>query len=136
MILQALVPLDIRLNGEVVHYEPGAIFTATTEQATRLLERAPGKLRALTLPPFEPLQPGWLVAYQDQQGRLRGGCDERAAGTVWACEWDRKSWMVMLTNGDRLPLARVRSVGKTDETGRVIAAWTVREHDYDGEGLL
>jgi len=137
MILQALESLIIRLDGRVIELEPGAIFTATAEQAARLLERAQGKLQALTLPPdppVEPLQPGWLVAYRDRTGRLAGGADDRAHGTVAGCTWDGSAWTVTLTDGQRLRLAAVLSVAKTDEAGQVLAAWSVRQHGYDGEG--
>jgi hypothetical protein len=33
-----------------------------------------------------------------------------------------------------MPLSQVRSVGQTDEAGQIVAAWTVREHGYDGQG--
>jgi hypothetical protein len=134
MILQALDVLTIRLDGQVIQLEPGAIFTATSAQAARLLERAPGKLQAITLPPAEPLQPGWIVCYRDRAGRLAGGCDDRQGGTVQSCTWDGSTWTVRLTNVDTLPLRRILSVGKTDATGRIVAAWSVREHGYDGEG--
>lgn len=84
--------------------------------------------------PTPPLQPGWFVAYRNQGGTLCGGCDERDAGTVQECQWDGRAWMAVLTNGDTLALSRIVSVGKTDAEGRVVAAWTVRQHGYDGEG--
>ncbi|MGQ0557485.1 MAG: hypothetical protein ACT4PN_16250 [Nitrospiraceae bacterium] len=80
-----------------------------------------------------PLLPGWLIAHRDQRGRLRGGCDEREVGTVNGCEWTGSSWIVTLPNGDRLPLSKIVSVARTDAQGQVVAAWTVREHGYDGE---
>jgi len=81
-----------------------------------------------------PLQSGWLVAYRDRQGALRGGCDDRQHGTVEACQWDGNGWTLWLTDGQRMPLSMIRSVGQTDDTGQIVAAWTVREHGYDGEG--
>ena len=134
MILQALDVLTIQLDGQVIELEPGAIFTATPEQAARLLERAPGKLQAITLPPDEPVLPGWLVVYRDRAGRLCGGADDRQRGTVQACTWDGGRWTVTLTNGQRLPLSAVLSVGKTDDAGQVLAAWSTREYGYGGEG--
>lgn len=98
----------------------------------KLLARVPNKVRYVM--PDPPLCAGWLVAYRDRQGRLRGGCDERNQGTVQACQWDGTTWTVMLTNGDCLPLSRIVSVGQTDSQGKVLAAWTVRAHGYDGEG--
>lgn len=84
--------------------------------------------------PIAPLQPGWLVAYSDPQGRLRGGCDERDHGTIAKMTWGHGSWTVCLVSGEALPLARVRSVAKTDNEGRVIAAWTTRDHGFNGDG--
>jgi len=84
--------------------------------------------------PNPPLQPGWLVAYRDRQGVLCGGCDDRQHGTVQACQWDGNGWTLWLTDGQRMPLSMIRSVGQTDDTGQIVAAWTVREHGYDGEG--
>jgi len=50
----------------------------------------------LTLPE-SPLQYGWLIAYRDRQGRLRGGSDERERGTVQECRWDGRGWTIFLT---------------------------------------
>jgi hypothetical protein len=44
--------------------------------------------------------------------------------------------MVTLMDGQRLPMSAVRSVAKTDDVGAVLAAWTVREHGYDGAGPI
>lgn len=82
--------------------------------------------------PEAPLQPGWLVCYRDTMGKLRGGFDERDHGTVEACEWTGHAWTVFLTNGDQLALARIVSVGEMVD-GRLVAAWTVRGHGYDGD---
>lgn len=84
--------------------------------------------------PTSPLAPGWLVAYRDRHGALCGGCDDRQHGTVQECRWRVGGWTVHLTDGQQLPLTNIRSVGKTDDAGNVVAAWTVREHGYDGEG--
>ena len=84
--------------------------------------------------PTPPLQPGWLVAYRDRRWTLCGGCDDRTHGTVQECRWDEKGWTVHLTDGQRLPLSIIRSVGRTESTRQIVAAWTVREHGYDGEG--
>lgn len=80
-----------------------------------------------------PLQPGWLVSYY-QHDRLRGGCDGRDAGTVQACQWDGRSWLVILTNGASLSISRIVSVGQTDARGQVISAWRVRDHGVTGGG--
>jgi hypothetical protein len=86
--------------------------------------------------PSAPLLPGWLITWRDRDGRLRGGCDDREAGTVKECRWNQHGWTVSLMDGQRLPLSGIRSVGKTDHRGCVVAAWTVREHGADGNGAL
>lgn len=82
--------------------------------------------------PSPPLLPGWLVAYRDRQGVLCGGCDDRQHGTVQECRWSGAAWTVHLTDRQQLPLANIRSVGKTNGEGKLVAAWTVRECGYDG----
>ena len=72
------------------------------------------------------------MAYRDREGRLRGGCDDRAHGTVQSCIWDGAAWTVILTDRQQLPLTAIRSVGRTNAADDVVAAWTVREHGYDG----
>jgi hypothetical protein len=83
--------------------------------------------------PTAPLQSGWLVAYWNRHGTLCGGCDDREHGTVDRCVWDGRSWSVCLTDGQRLPITAIGSVGQTDPTGRLVAAWTVRAHGLDGQ---
>lgn len=83
--------------------------------------------------PASPLRFGWLVMYRDQRGALCGGCDDRQHGTVQECRWAVGAWTVHLTDGQRLPLSRIQSVGKTDSEGKLVAAWSVRAHGYDGE---
>ena len=46
--------------------------------------------------------------------------------------WDGMAWTVLLTDGQRLPLTSIRSVGHTDSVGQIVAAWSVREHGLDG----
>lgn len=84
--------------------------------------------------PPPPLHPGWLVTYRDRRGVLCGGCVDRPHGTVQACRWEGNGWTVHLTDGQRLPLAMIRSVGQTDGAGQIVAAWTVRDHGLDGTG--
>lgn len=84
--------------------------------------------------PEPPIRSGWLVTYRDREGKLCGGSEDRARGTVTECRWESGKWTLRLTNGERVPLWRVQAVGQTDSTGRILAAWTVREHGYDGEG--
>ena len=82
--------------------------------------------------PILPIQPGWLVAYRDRHGTLSGGCDDRKHGTVQECQWRMGIWTVRLTDGQQLPLTSIRSVGQTNSKGKVVSAWSVREHGYDG----
>ena len=92
---------------------------------------------AVAQPPREPLSPlqaGWQVVYMDHQWKLAGGCDDPDHGTVQACHWVAGAWTVTLTDGQTIPLSKVRSVGAVDEKGRLYGAWTVRGHGYDGEG--
>ena len=84
--------------------------------------------------PTPPLQVGWTIAYMDDAWTLRGGFVDRSHATVEACRWTAGAWMVRLTDGQEIPLSRVRSVGAVDYKGRLYGAWTVREHGYDGEG--
>ena len=41
---------------------------------------------------------------------------------------------VRLTDGQQIPRWIIRAVGKTDQGGRILAAWSVRDHGYDGNG--
>jgi hypothetical protein len=135
MTLRCLEPLALKFDGRGVCLEPGACFAVTPDQAQRILAQFPGKVEVLDLPldpPVEPVQPGWLVVYRDRRGVLCGGCVDRPHGTVEACRWDGNGWTVHLTDGQRLPLSIIRSVGQTDAAGHVRATWTVREHGYDG----
>ena len=85
-------------------------------------------------PPIPPLQTGWTIAYMDHTWTLCGGFVDRPHATVEVCRWTAGAWMVRLTDGQEIPLSRVRSVGAVDHKGRLYGAWTVREHGYDGEG--
>ena len=76
------------------------------------------------------LQPGWRIVYRDHLWRLAGGSDDPEHGTVSACGQD----VVTLTDGQMIPLSLIRSVAAMDCTGRIMGAWTVREHGLDGEG--
>ncbi len=90
-------------------------------------------------PPSEParippLESGWFVVYRDRTDKLRGGADEREHGTVKECQWHGSGWRLVLTDGAHLSLSSIRAVGQTNEKGRLLAAWTVREHGLDGLG--
>lgn len=132
MTLRCLEPLALKFDGRGVRLETGACFAVTPHQGQRIMAQFPGKVEVLDLPldpPTEPLQPGWLVVYRDRAGRLAGGCDDRERGTVEECRWSENGWTVHLTDGQRLPLSIIRGVTTLDG-----AAWTTREHGYDGEG--
>ncbi len=85
-------------------------------------------LRAKSAISAKLLQPGWLVAYRDSDGRLRGGADERYAGTVAACD----DAFVTLTTGERVALGCVVGVSRISRTGAIAAAWVVARHGLDG----
>jgi hypothetical protein len=82
--------------------------------------------------PTPPLQLGWLVTYRDGRGILCGGPDDRQRGTVAGMHYGTSGWTVTVADGTRFPLSVVRSVTKADAHGKVVAAWTVREHGADG----
>lgn len=105
------------------------------DEAQKLLSRAHGKVRRVDSSPEPPIQAGWLVVYRDRNGNLCGGCDDRTHGTVKVCRWIEQGWVVMLTDGQQLPLTAIRSVGSINAEGKLYAAWTVREHGYDGHGV-
>ena len=144
MLIEAVDhPIRYRFPGGEIRLEPGQPVEVEPERAAKLLARAGAKVRAVDAlssdvmleptGPTTPLQPGWLVAYRDRRGVLCGGCEDRAHGTVGACRWEGKAWMVTLTDGQRLPLPAIQSVGQTDPTGHLVAAWTVRAHGLDGQ---
>jgi hypothetical protein len=136
MTIELLAPLMIRLNGQDRDCRVGDTLSLPETQAHRLLRKAPGLVRRVDSAPASPLQPGWLVVYRDQRGALCGGCDDRHHGTVKECRWAGATWTVHLTDGQRIPLAMIRSVGQTDEAGQIVAAWTVKEHGADGQGSV
>ena len=135
VVLRVREPLTLELDGQAIALDRWAVFTVAADQAVWLLEQFPAQLERLDLPPdplAEPLRQGWLVCYRDRAGRLAGGCDDRRHGTVKTCAWIGSTWMATLTDGQQLPLSRIVSVGQTDEDGRVVSAWTTREHGYGG----
>ena len=84
--------------------------------------------------PTPPILPGWQIVYMDHVWKLAGGSDDPDHGTVDVCRWEGGAWTVHLTDGQQIPLSRIRSVGAVDWKGRCYGAWTVREHGYDGQG--
>lgn len=89
---------------------------------------------SISAQPLPPIMPGWLVTYRDQAGKLSGGADDRAHGTVQECRWEAGWWTVYLSDGQRVSLSCIRAVGKTNQQGQVLGVWTTREHGYDGDG--
>lgn len=83
--------------------------------------------------PPSPLPPHCFATYTDSTGRLRGGWDERTACTVKQCLGVGADCKVELSNGATIPLRAIRAVGQLSAEGRLIAAWTVREHGYNGD---
>ena len=94
-----------------------------------LVEKLPSLPPAPAAP---PLPPYCFVTYIDSQWQLRGGWDERNACTVRQCHGDGAACQVELTNGDLIPLRAVRAVGQLNAEGRLVAAWVVQDHGYDG----
>lgn len=89
---------------------------------------------SISAQPLPPILPGWLATYRDQAGKLSGVADDRAHGTVHECRWEAARWTVYLSDGQRVPLSSIRAVGKTDQQGQILEAWTARKHGYDGNG--
>ena len=81
-----------------------------------------------------PIEAGWLVAYRDRAGKLCGGSDDRARGTVASCKREGGRWVVALTNGQQHPLSNIRGIVATYPNGSIRACWTVREYGYNGNG--
>lgn len=73
-----------------------------------------------------------FVTYLDSTGRLCGGWDERSACMVRQCHGLGSACQVELSSGVMISLRAVRAVGQLNDEGRLLAAWTVREHGYDG----
>ena len=65
-------------------------------------------------PLIPPLQPGWRIVYMDHQWKLAGGYDDPDHGTVQSCRWEGGAWSVHLTDGQAIPLSRIRSVAALD----------------------
>lgn len=130
MLIEASIPLRVRLRSGEVRLRPGHPVRFPDVDGRKLLARAPGKVHCVM--PEPPLQPGWTVSYRDRCNRLHDGIVSRCEWTESA--WTGSPWTVQLTNGTTLPLKWVTSVGKTDAAGKVLAAWLCKQHGYDGEG--
>lgn len=79
-----------------------------------------------------PILPGWLVAYRGPDGKLRGGWEERDHGTIRKGRFSDGGWIFTLTDGTEISVRAIVSVAQVALDGRVVAAWTVREHGLDG----
>lgn len=73
-----------------------------------------------------------FVTYLDSTGRLCGGWEEWNTCTVRHCLGVGDDCQVELSSGGMISLRAVRAVGQLNAEGRQMAAWTVREHGYDG----
>lgn len=97
-----------------------------TQEATKTSPGAP--------PPVPPLPARCFVTWHDSNGKLCGGWDDRDTSIVKRCHGTGATSQVELSNGKTIPLRSVRAVGQLNAEGRLIAAWTVRAHGYEGEG--
>lgn len=130
------------ISSDPVASRPRQIAAGHYEQLEEsvVLNELGGTTRAATQDPLpidpstSPLPPYCFVTYIDTQGRLRGGWDERATCTVKQSHGVGANCQVELANGVRIPLRAVRAVGHLNAAGRLVGAWTVREHGYDGNG--
>ena len=84
--------------------------------------------------PIPPLHPGWQLGWRDHDGRLWGGWDDPAHGTIASCTWTGSTWRVILTTGTEVPLSRIVGVRKMNHAGECVGVWTTRAHGLDGEG--
>lgn len=82
--------------------------------------------------PDPPICPGWLIAYRGPEGQLLGGAEDLPAGTVTEAEYLGTGWRFRVATGTWVSLRAIRSVAKTDGHGKVVAAWEVRAHGFDG----
>jgi hypothetical protein len=124
LLIEASIPLRVRLRSGEVRLRPGHPVRFLDADGRKLLARAPGKVHCVM--PEPPLQLGWVIAYRDRGNRLHDGTVSRCDWTGNA--WSGTPWTVRLMDGTRIPLARVTSVGIPGG-----AAWDVKRHGFDGE---
>ena len=88
------------------------------------------------LAPSPPAQvhAGWLVAFRDASGRLRGGWDEPEHATVKEVRHTAGGCCLTLVDGTVLKERQVVSVAETDAAGRVLAAWRTARFGLTGQG--
>jgi hypothetical protein len=87
-------------------------------------------------PPPTPVRPGWLVAFRDASGRLRGGCKEPEQGTVKEARFIADGWCLTVMDGTVLKARQVVAVTETDSAGRVVAAWQTARFGLTGRHAL
>lgn len=138
-------PIIYQWPGGRIRFAPGHAVDVEDSRAIWILLKLPGRVRLAEQvepvtpplvggPPVPPIAKGWYVTYRDKNGTLQGGAEDRVHGTVKECRRESGRWMVYLTDGRQIFLDRIQAVAKTDAQGRVLGAWRVREHGYDGEG--
>jgi hypothetical protein len=76
------------------------------------------------------IHPGWLVVYRDPDGKLRGGVEDPAHGTIAHAEVGPQGWMFRLTDGTTL---EATAVTETTADGGILAGWTTRQHGLHGK---
>lgn len=76
MLIEASSPLTVRLPSGEIHLTPGQPVELPDEQAKRLLEKVPGKVRAVSSPEpitIEPASPNAKPVYWERaDGRIYG----------------------------------------------------------------
>ena len=117
---------------EEAHRQQPLNRAATPELRLTISPTVPAIDQSTTETEPSPLPRHCFVTYIDGHGRLLGGWDERATSTVKRCHGTGQSCQVELSDGRRIPLRSIRAVGQTNEDGRLLAAWTVRECGLDG----
>lgn len=124
-LLHAPVPSQNSQNPQNGDAEGNSANIANIARSTSEQETAATSLAAES--PASPLPRHCFVTYTDRLGRLCGGWEERATSTVKRCHGTGQSCEVELSDGRRIPLRSIRAVGQTNEEGRLLAAWTVRD---------
>lgn len=137
-------PFTYQWPGGQIRFEPGRVIDVEEARALRIMAKAPGRVRPIkpvkpsVTPPdtillIPPIEPGWFVTYIDRRRKLQGGAEDRAHGTVKECRREAGRWMVYLTDGQQVFLERIVGVAKVNAQGRIVSAWRVKEHGFDGE---